>query len=99
METVEQLRQSVRLMEANYETMKLLGSLLTWLDRYCKQTGIEPPNQARIAEQMDKISRILTDESNRRGLTRAWGWPLIGKEPENQCDAGRDWDALALPGL
>ena len=68
MELIAELKEVSKLIEANRQTGEILLSTLTWLNRYCEENGIRPPNQEKISNQMARILGLLgeTDESYHR---------------------------------
>lgn len=63
MEVINEFKRAARLIEANRETMEILMSTLDWVNRFCEENSITPPNSEKIIGVMDKIQALLSDDS------------------------------------
>jgi hypothetical protein len=64
MEQVKELNDLYKRIEANRQAGEILLSALTYVNRFCDQNGITPPDANKMIDAMEKLKALMkTDDS------------------------------------
>lgn len=67
MELVDELRRAFKLMEANRQAAEILTSSLEYINRFCDENNITPPNEGKIISAMNRLQEILSSAGSYHG--------------------------------